>query len=54
MINNEYVNENSYYSLKNYNGNTIPEEIDKKILQKYNNNSNIKNQYLIENWKILI
>ena len=51
MINNEYVNENSYYSLKNYNGNTIPEEIDKKILQKYNNNSNIKNQYLIENWK---
>ena len=51
MINNEYVNENSFYSLKNYNGNKIPEEIDKKILQKYNSNSNIKNQYLIENWK---
>ena len=51
MINNEYVNENSFYSLKNYNGNTIPEEIDNKILQKYSTNSNIKNQYLITNWK---
>ena len=51
MINNEYVNENSFYSLKNYNGNTIPEEIDNKILQKYSNNSNIKNQFLITNWK---
>ena len=53
MINNEYVNENSYYSLKNYNGNKIPEEIDTKILQKYSNNSNIKNQFLIQNWKMI-
>ena len=52
MINNEDVNENSYYGLKNYNGNKISEEIDNKILQKYNN-SNIKHQYLVNNWKIL-
>ena len=52
MINNEDVNENSYYGLKNYNGNKISEEIDNKILQK-NNNSNIKHQYLVNNWKIL-
>ena len=51
MINNEYVNENSYYCLKNYNGNKISEEIDNKILEKYITNYNIKNQYLIENWK---
>ena len=51
MMNNEYVNENCFYSLKNYNGNKIPEEIDNKILQKYSKNSKIKNQYLINNWK---
>lgn len=34
MINNEYVNENCFYSLKNYNGNKISEDIDNKILQK--------------------
>jgi hypothetical protein len=44
MINNEYVNENCFYSLKNYNGNKISEDIDNKILQKYSNNSNIKNR----------
>ena len=53
MINNEYVNENSFYSLKNYNGNKISEEIDSKILQKYTTNTNVKNQYLINNWKII-
>ena len=53
MINNEYVNENSYYSLKNYNGNKISEEIDNKILKKYTTNENLKNQYLINNWKII-
>ena len=53
MINNEDVNENSYYSLNNYNGCRISEEIDNKILQKYNENSNVKNQYLVNNWKIL-
>ena len=51
MINNEYVNENCFYSLKNYNGNKISEDIDNKILQKYSNNSTIKNQFLINNWK---
>lgn len=53
MINNEDINENSYYGLKNYNGNKIPEEIDTKLLSQYTNNSNIKNQFLINNWKIL-
>ena len=51
MINNEYANENCFYSLKNYNSNKIPEEIDNKILQKYSKNSKIKNQFLINNWK---
>ena len=53
MINNEVINENSYYGLKNYNGNKVSEGIDSKILEKYSNNSNIKHQYLIDNWKIL-
>jgi hypothetical protein len=53
MINNEYVNENCFYSLKNYNGNKISEDIDNKILQKFSTNSNIKNQYLINNWKMI-
>ena len=53
MINSEYVNENSFYCLKNYNGNKISEEIDNKILKKYSTNSNIKNQYLINNWKMI-
>ena len=53
MINNEVINENSYYGLKNYNGNKVSEGIDSKILEKYCNNSNIKHQYLIHNWKIL-
>ena len=53
MINNEDINENSYYGLKNYNGNKISEEIDTKLLSQYTNNSNIKNQFLINNWKIL-
>ena len=53
MINNEYVNENAYYSLKNYNGNKISEDIDNKILQKYNDNANIKNQFLLNNWKMI-
>ena len=53
MINNEYVNENCFYSLKNYNGNKISEDIDNKILQKFSTNSNIKNQFLINNWKMI-
>ena len=53
MINNEEINENSDYSLRNYNGNKIPEEMDTKILQRYNNNSNIKNEFLLNNWKII-
>ena len=53
MINNEDINENSYYGLTKYNGSKLPEEIDTKLLQQYNNNSNIKNQFLINNWKIL-
>ena len=53
MINNEEINENSYYGLSKYNGCRIPEEYDNKILQKYNDNSNAKNQYLIDNWKII-
>ena len=53
MINNEEVNENSDYGLQNYKGSKIPEDMDTKILQRYNNNSNIKNKYLINNWKIL-
>ena len=53
MINNESVNDNAYYSLKNYNGNKISEEIYTKILQKYSSNINAKNQYLINNWKMI-
>ena len=53
MINNEDINENSYYGLKNYNGNKLSEGIDSKILEKYINNSNVKHQYLINNWIIL-
>jgi len=53
MINNEEINEHSYYGLKNYNGNKLSEEIYTKLLQQYNNNTNIKKQFLINNWKIL-
>ena len=53
MINNEDINKNSYYGLKNYNGNKITEEIDNKIKEIYRNNLNIKPQFLVENWKIL-
>ena len=53
MINNEEVNENSYYGLKKYNGTKISEEVDTKILERYNENSNINHQYLLNNWKII-
>ena len=53
MINNEDINEKSYYGLKNYNGNKISDEIDNKIIEAYSNNSSIKHQFLLENWKIL-
>jgi hypothetical protein len=52
MIKNEEINEKSYYGLNNYNGTKISEEIDLKILERYNDNKN-KNKYLLNNWKII-
>lgn len=52
MINNEEINEKSFYGLKRYNGAKISEDIDNKVLEKYNS-PNIKNKFLINNWKYL-
>ena len=52
MINNEEINEKCYYGLNKYNGTRISEEIDTKILERYNDNSNIS-KYLLNNWKII-